>query len=111
MLNRRTVITFEKFERSSYRLPNSEPFVGRCDECREEVSWLTPNQVVALTGLSLREIFRRIEASALHAIERTPGELHICPNAVGPRQETTTVESFREIHAAKEGGSNNDSEG
>jgi hypothetical protein len=92
VLNRRTVITFEKFERCFYRLPNSEPFVGRCDECREEVSWLTPNQVVALTGWPLREIFRRIEASALHAIERTPGVLHICPNALGQSEEANTAE-------------------
>lgn len=105
MINRRTVITFEKFERCFYRLPNAEPFVGRCDECREEVSWLTPNQVVALTGWPLREIFRRIEASALHSIERTPGVLHICPTAIG------TAESSCETQTAEEAGRGNQSNG
>jgi hypothetical protein len=82
MLNRRTVITFEKLERSYYHLPGSEPVLARCAECREEVSWLTPNQVVALTGLTLREIFRRIESSALHFDETPQGLLHICPKSL-----------------------------
>ncbi len=108
MLNRRTVITFEKFERYFYRLPNSEPFVGRCDECREEVRWLTPNQVVALTGWPLREIFRRIESNNLHSIETTPGVLHICPNALGQSDGTNTAESSWKTNPAKEGRRNND---
>lgn len=83
MLNRRTVITFEKLERCYYHLPNSEPILARCDECQVEVSWLTPNQVVALTGLTLREVFRRIERDALHFDETAPGVLHICPNSPG----------------------------
>jgi hypothetical protein len=88
MLSRRTVITFEKLERSYYRLPGSEPLLARCAECREEVSWLTPNQVVALTGLTLREIFRRIESNALHFDETPQGLLHICPRSVALASET-----------------------
>jgi hypothetical protein len=83
MLNRRTVITFEKLERSFYHFPNSEPVLARCAECRQEVSWLTPNQVVALTGLTLREIFRRIEANTFHYSETPAGLMHICPNSFG----------------------------
>lgn len=83
MLNRRTVITFEELERCFYHLPNSEPVLAVCDECRQEVSWLTPNQVVALTGLTLREVFRRIEADTLHFNESAPGLMHICPNSLG----------------------------
>jgi len=82
MLNRRTVITFEKLERSFYHLPSSEPVRAQCVECRQEVSWLTPNQVAALTGLTLREIFRRIESNTLHFSETPPGLLHICPNSL-----------------------------
>ena len=82
LFSRRTVITFEKLERCFYRLPNSEPVLAECVECRQEVSWLTPNQVVALTGLTLREIFRRVESSTLHFIETQPGLMHICPNSL-----------------------------
>jgi hypothetical protein len=86
MLSKRTVITFEKLERCFYSLPGSEPVMGRCDDCQAEVNWLTPNQVVAVTGLTLREIFRRIEADSLHFSESAPGALHICPNSLGLKQ-------------------------
>lgn len=82
MLTRRTVITFEKVERNLYRLPDSEPFLALCDRCAAEVSWLTPKQVVAVTGLTLREVFRRIEGNELHFTETAPGSLHICPNSL-----------------------------
>ena len=82
MLNRRTVITFEKLERSYYRLPDSEPIVAFCYQCRQDVSWLTPTQATAITGLTLREVFRRIEANALHFNESTPGLIHVCPNSL-----------------------------
>jgi hypothetical protein len=85
MLNRRTVITFEKLERSFYHFPDSEPVLARCEECQAEVSWLTPNQVVALTGLTLREVFRRIEADTLHFHETASGLLQICPNSLGTK--------------------------
>lgn len=84
MFNRRTVITFERLERNLYRLPDSGPLLARCEACDAVVSWLTPNQVVAVTGLTLREIFRRIERSELHFTETEPGVLHVCPNSVRP---------------------------
>lgn len=86
LINRRTVITFEKLERSFYHLPNSEPLLKQCDECQKEVSWLTPTQAVTITGLTLREIFRRIEATSLHFTELAPGLLHICLNSLGLKQ-------------------------
>ena len=42
MLSPRTLITFEKLERSFYRLPDSERILATCEECGGEVSWLTP---------------------------------------------------------------------
>jgi hypothetical protein len=83
MLNRRTVITFEKLERTLYRLPNCAPVVGHCPQCCMEVSWLTPDQVVAVSGLTLREIFRRIEAQTVHFKETPPTRLYLCPNSLG----------------------------
>ena len=83
LINRRTVITFEKLERSFYHLANSEPLLKQCDECRKEVSWLTPTQAVTITGLTLREIFRRIETNSFHFSEAPPGLMHICANSLG----------------------------
>ena len=79
---RRTVITFEKLERSFYRLPGTEPLLAPCRQCQAEV-WLAPDQVVALTGLTLREIFRLIESNILHFEETAEGSLHICGNSLG----------------------------
>jgi len=63
-------------------MPDSPPVLARCDACGGEVTWLTPNQVSALTGLSLREIFRRIERNRFHFTETEPGVIHICPNSL-----------------------------
>jgi len=82
MFSRRTVITFETLERSYYHLSESESVHARCDQCRHPVIWLTPNQVVAATGLTLREIFRRIESDSFHFIETPLGLLQICPNSL-----------------------------
>lgn len=82
-INRRTVITFEKLERCLFRLPDAEPITSRCDDCRCVVTWFTPIQVVAMTGLSLRELFRQIEGETLHFNESGPGLLHICSRSLG----------------------------
>lgn len=82
MLNRRTVITFETQERCSYWLPNSGAVIEMCAECGLEVCWLTPDQVAALTGLSVREVFRGIEANAFHFVETVTHGLRICPGSL-----------------------------
>ena len=82
MLNRRTVITFETQERCSYRLPDSSAVIGGCVVCGSEVCWLTPDQFAALAGLSMREVFRRIEANALHFVETVNHGLRICPGSL-----------------------------
>jgi hypothetical protein len=92
LFNRRTVITFEKLERNFYRLPDAEPFLSRCYQCGADVSWLTPNQALAVSGLTLREIFRRTEASILHFKETRSGLLFICPNSLVLRDEERRLE-------------------
>ena len=87
MLSRRTVITFEKLERSFYHFPNSEPLCSRCEKCGEEVNWLTPNQVVALTDLTLRKVFRLIESNTVHFAETPSGLLHVCPRSLALHSE------------------------
>lgn len=86
MFNRRVVIEFEKLERSSYRLLSVEPQTGVCERCEREVTWITPYQALALTGLTLREIFRRIEADGIHINETPGGLLLICPESLEFKQ-------------------------
>ncbi len=82
MFRRKTVITFEKLER--YYLyaaePTQEP--GPCESCGREVRWLTPDQTVALTGLTLREVFRRIESNEVHFSEVKSGLVQICQTSL-----------------------------
>ena len=87
MFRRRTVITFEKLERFRYLVPQAELRISWCDACARNVSWLTPDQFVALNGLSLRELFRRIESGAVHFIESTNGSLLICPESMNSTVE------------------------
>jgi hypothetical protein len=82
VFTRRTVITFESLERSSSRLHNEEGEVGFCQRCHREVTWLTPTQTVTLTGLTLRQIFRRIETDEVHFHETSAGLLLICPQGL-----------------------------
>jgi hypothetical protein len=81
VFTKRTIITYEKLERCFYRLPESQPLLMRCDDCGDEVSWVMPQQAQVLTGLTLREIFRRIEARLIHFSETPPGQVYICPNS------------------------------
>ena len=68
-------------------MPQAEPRISWCEACSRNVSWLTPNQFVALNGLSLRELFRRIEAGAVHFSECTNGSLLICPDSINSNAE------------------------
>jgi hypothetical protein len=84
---RRTVITFQKFERSTYRLFSAPALVARCDRCRQEVTWLTPNEALMLSRHNLREIFRLIEAGKIHFVEDEAGFLFICPISLEQAQK------------------------
>ena len=82
MFTRRTVISYEKLESCTYRLPGAQPLVGFCEQCATEVGWITPYQALALTGLTLREIFRRIEAHKIHISETASGLVLVCPESL-----------------------------
>lgn len=79
MTGRRTVITFQKFERHTYRLVGLPTLAAPCGQCRQEVTWLTPNEALVVSKQSLREIFRLVEANKIHFTEHEAGFLLICP--------------------------------
>ena len=58
------------------------PTVEWCSECGEATTMLTPEQAVALTGASWREISRRVEAGRVHFTETGDGLLLICTNSL-----------------------------
>jgi hypothetical protein len=87
MTGKRTVMTLEKMERYYY-YPPSNPVTFLCEQCREEVAWITPDQASALSRLTLRELFRSIETAAVHFIENATGEIRVCLNSIAqPKEE------------------------
>jgi hypothetical protein len=55
---------------------------GWCPECGEQVQMLTPDGAALVAGLSLRTIYRQVEAGRLHFSEVPEGPLLICPNSL-----------------------------
>ena len=53
-----------------------------CPKCLAETRMISPQEASALTGLSLREIYQRVEAGSLHFIETQQGQLYICTNSI-----------------------------
>lgn len=56
--------------------------LARCPQCLAEAKMVSPQQASNVTGLSLREIYRRVESGRLHFIETKQGQLFICTNSI-----------------------------
>jgi len=66
-MKQKTEIIFEIEE--SITIRNRRSFVGFCAGCGALVEMLTAEVAATLTGLGEREIFRLVEAGALHFVE------------------------------------------
>jgi excisionase family DNA binding protein len=49
-----------------------------CSKCTESSGMITPDEAAALTGVSTRVIYRRLEEAEIHFIETARGELFVC---------------------------------
>jgi hypothetical protein len=58
------------------------PVVVGCPQCAEAASMMTPEEAARLTGLSCREISRRVEVGLVHFSETADGLLFICINSL-----------------------------
>jgi excisionase family DNA binding protein len=56
--------------------------IGICPECSAEVRLVTPEEAARLLGVSVREVYRRVEAGSLHFIETREGLLLICASSL-----------------------------
>ncbi len=75
-----TEITIER----SWFVAASRPRIqklARCPKCLAVVKMLAPEEASTLSGVSVREIFRWLEASRIHFIETSEGRLFICANS------------------------------
>jgi hypothetical protein len=57
-------------------------FAAWCVECAETVEMVKPEAAAAFLQISLRRVFRRVEADKLHFTETADGSLFICRNSL-----------------------------
>jgi len=43
---------------------------------------VTPEEAACFSGVSVREIYRRVEGGRVHFIETSEGQLYICTNSL-----------------------------
>ena len=56
-----------------------------CEECGFAVRWVLPEEAMALTRTSMRDIFREIECATLHFVESPEGFLLVCAESLDQR--------------------------
>lgn len=58
-----------------------------CDRCHREVRWLIPEEAMLLAKISLRDIFKWVEAHEIHFVETADGFLVICAESLTKKHE------------------------
>jgi hypothetical protein len=79
---RRTEITVETDRVLVVRRRRGGPVTAWCPDCRNQVPMLTPDEAGAVARISMRAIYRRVEASGLHFAETPQGLLLVCLNSL-----------------------------
>lgn len=51
-----------------------------CPSCPTLVVLLTPEEAAALTGVSVRTVYRWVEAALVHYLETSAAQLLVCPH-------------------------------
>lgn len=81
-LRRQLVITAEKTETYIFRQESPKALHAHCELCARQVSFLTVEQSVMVTGLGARSLFRLVEADEIHGYETDAGLTLFCPNSI-----------------------------
>ncbi len=78
---KRTEITIATREATIIR--RTKPIIRRwCAECAAEVRMATPDKAAAISSVTPRAIYRRVENSEIHFVETDDGHLLICLNSL-----------------------------
>jgi hypothetical protein len=59
-----------------------EAVTAWCTQCGHDTRLMPPEDVALLTGVSAREIYRRVEVGVIHFTELAKGGLLVCLNSV-----------------------------
>ena len=80
-IRRTREITIQTTETLSVRLDQVTADIT-CAECGSPVPMLTPEAIATAFGLSLRGIYRLVEAARVHFQEPSAGRLLVCPHSL-----------------------------
>jgi len=80
-MKKRTEITVETHQVTVIHRPRPTPDVW-CPGCAEVVKTVSDQEAAAMAGLSLRTIYRHLEAGRFHFTELPGGRLLICLNSL-----------------------------
>ncbi len=78
---RRTQTTVETHELVTLRCSMADMEL-HCPACGRRVRMLPPEEAAALSGVSLRTLYRRLESGELHFSETPRGQVYICARSI-----------------------------
>ena len=90
MKNRKIEIHIEKRERITF-FRAAEEIRIICAVCECETLFIAPERAAVSHGMTVREIFRRVESGALHFIETGDGLTLICLNSLSDENDEITA--------------------
>ena len=102
MARRRVEITVERETQVSGPPPS---FEAHCTQCGRRVVMVDPSSAALVAQVSIREIYRWVDANKLHFLEAASGELYLCATSVqastpnASSAETTSPNSTTLIRA------------
>ncbi len=75
---RKKVITIETLQRTVIRqIPNHTQNLW-CEFCQAEVEMIVPELAATILGVTVREVYRRVENGELYFVEFENGQVFIC---------------------------------
>jgi len=98
-MNRKTQISIETDRRLIVRTRTGIRN-AHCQTCNEPVSMITPDLAAELSGMSLRAVYRLIEAEKIHSIELPDRSSLICLNSLQLLnvEKHRSSDRFHEVH-------------
>ena len=99
-MNRKTQITIETDRLLIVRTRTSIRS-AYCQTCNELVSMITPDMGAELSGISVRAVYRLIEAEKIHSVELPDRSSQICLNSLKQLlnvEEHRLSDRFHDVH-------------
>lgn len=71
---------------------SNRAIVALCSRCEKHVRWAAPDLAAFLSGLSAREVYRRVESHSAHFAETGEGMLLVCLNSLREESQVSLTD-------------------